>query len=1486
MKKRNKFGFLFTCGLTVALSFGVLNTQKSVRTDAADGDDILPTSWSMEQAGGITGTNENQISWTLDFQQGQDAAEYDSDKNLLRRKCYAMQNSGDQISKYLILVFDVTSTTYTSANGYGDFTCTCTNMTNSQGNHDFTFEGVEAIETQFPDNGFTYDPDGFRYYDINCYYDLEWPKIVGVTDYKAEQEVEIDYSIVYIDNQVEIEYTTGSVRLTDAKIEEYTIYGSYTQVVDGSPTVISVEVNYDSQSVSVYTQYNCNDGWNYNPTKKWIYFYYENTHNFVRNLYRLTYSKLNSEIELVYVDDNEGDIHRATITEATLEGGIVSGYFDLDGDGGDDPYDVEIDVSSLTSDQMEIYEYWDYDNGFVWIDANTMSHDFWELTVTGVVFSETDHICKIDCNYNVATLPTLIITDARYEAPEGQTSTTYTIYGRSELYPAGEVSVSVDSLEFLDDGWTYCSEDHGFSYYKDGVKYQGQFNGCVFALFGNDRNRITVNFKTTYDGNEIEESFIITNITLGQEQTGGGYLTRGKYFGETVQVYIDSYITEVHDNLVYYPENNSVSYFYFYDGDNAQEYTAQLLVKDSSVEEPNVVIFNNCGDNNPYSEVYLTFSIYDLSNDFFRKETMVLRGGNCINAQATGSWRMDEYDTIDDVTIPIPSGMEIIENDVKAGLSLNGGYLSYMDKFDELRYYGASSDNDEINSWSFVDITLATIDPETSNITLDYTLTDEQAITTQGSEPIVLTDGEIISDISQGADQNIIEGTWSVTNSKIRLRVDDITTRAEEPSWSYDAGHLYYNDPLNPEGETELLSCTYDVSEHTATLNYRISDEEEPTGYKTLEPIVLTDADYSPNFDSGSDAVSGYCSVLDQSPYITILLEDAEISVVNGETPHYRYDDRTLMWVDELGLTYEPEVVGVVFNLSTNVATVSLTLNDQSLPELELTNASYEDLSIGGDGTEPGRYYVKGINASLSREEIELYVENLYTTTDPTPEEETPYWEYDSEYSNLYWVDPVNHYFSRLIEGRYYERSNEVTLIYGIYSETRPDGTAGSDSGEESLVLIEQKTVHMREVNVEPTISDGKVTIYGVCEENADCTVLIIDESQYIKTEYDDRPETITPDQKIDITELLPEEKSVEEERMDESINAISSETAHEIIKTVNDAHKEIESQKESGEISELEYLQKKEIIETVTEASVVVGAGQTTASDEGKAIDNALPDDHELGFTMDETLNEFYQTQMDYLLGKKKAPEKRVILREPAPQQSGIDMSISKDEYGKMINFVDTAVSNMKDAALKIRKCSSVKMKLVVKDYISVVKVSSFREFNEEEANNEYVEAIYKATMLNMQQQVIEALKREHKPSNNAERERQYQEQLSACEDYDTFEQIVIEVLRLKYDSLKGEKLAYTDANDFFENIYKPIFRSWALDDPSINPTDITLEELTKATIETTTSKAAKMTFRADVSNEETTFLIILGASLGATCVAGIALPLVFRKKRRGLAK
>ena len=207
-----------------------------------------------------------------------------------------------------------------------------------------------------------------------------------------------------------------------------------------------------------------------------------------------------------------------------------------------------------------------------------------------------------------------------------------------------------------------------------------------------------------------------------------------------------------------------------------------------------------------------------------------------------------------------------------------------------------------------------------------------------------------------------------------------------------------------------------------------------------------------------------------------------------------------------------------------------------------------------------------------------------------------------------------------------------------------------------------------------------------------------------LSKELNNEATTITPEQAEEIIEYMPEitpvtpEEEERQERNNESLNQLSEKTAAEILSAVSTSQSEITEElnrkiAEAGDDEEAkaqaqqDYQEKREILETVTEASVVVGADHQSATDEGNKIVQALPEDSGLDH-MGETLNEFYQTQMDYLLGRKKAPEKRSILREPPVQAtSGVDLTISKEEYGKMINFVDTSVANMKNAALQIRK-------------------------------------------------------------------------------------------------------------------------------------------------------------------------------------------------------
>lgn len=310
-----------------------------------------------------------------------------------------------------------------------------------------------------------------------------------------------------------------------------------------------------------------------------------------------------------------------------------------------------------------------------------------------------------------------------------------------------------------------------------------------------------------------------------------------------------------------------------------------------------------------------------------------------------------------------------------------------------------------------------------------------------------------------------------------------------------------------------------------------------------------------------------------------------------------------------------------------------------------------------------------------------------------------------------------------------------------------------------------------------------------------------------------------------------------------------------------------------------------KELVVTVVETAVQVDAGKATSISDAQEIDKALPEN--ANFSVEGEIDEFYQRQMYELFGGNIPT--RVLTRAGVPTyeintdtdgksgQEGADYL--KDEqalYEKMVDFVDDSVDHMGKAALKLRKCSGESVTVSVKSYVTIVKVSSFREFDKEAADKEFVEACYKAILLSMQNQVISILEKEHKPSGNAEKEEQYKKELEAVKDIETFEIMVTEVLRQKYVALTGEQI--DDVEDF-QPIYWEIFKAWALDMPS--PYPITLEELTQTTIEQSTGRAKAFTINSNLTAGEWGFIAGIAGGAALIIAASAVVPTLLKKKK-----
>ena len=312
------------------------------------------------------------------------------------------------------------------------------------------------------------------------------------------------------------------------------------------------------------------------------------------------------------------------------------------------------------------------------------------------------------------------------------------------------------------------------------------------------------------------------------------------------------------------------------------------------------------------------------------------------------------------------------------------------------------------------------------------------------------------------------------------------------------------------------------------------------------------------------------------------------------------------------------------------------------------------------------------------------------------------------------------------------------------------------------------------------------------------------------------------------------------------------------------------------------------DLVVTVVVTGFAVDSTKASSISGAQEIDKALPEN--ANFSVESEIDEFYQRQMYELFGGEQPSRFRKISRVTGSEYE-IDTDVSgmeKDEaldhleneqslYENMVDYVDTGVEHMGKAALKLRVCSGESVTVQVKSYVTEVKVSSYREFDKAAADKEFVEAVYKAILLSMQHEVISILESEHKPSNNAEKEAQYQKELDAVKDLETFEIMVTEVLRQKYVELTGEQI---DDVDDFKPIYWEIFTAWALDQPS--PYNITLEELTQTTIEQSKNRAGTFIVHSDLSKAEWGFIAGIAGGAALLISAAAIIPTVLAKKRK----
>ena len=1352
--------------------------------------------------------------------------------------------------------------------------------------------GIDLTIADAPQYGWSYDSG-------NLDYTSESIEITDVIQSSVVQTASRSFTVTYdIYEQNVQDPTPMSVYFTDAEYEtNYTggnVYGYLSGDCDVIESADPITINITVQpSLMSYV-----DGWNYISAEHTLVYYDSNEPNHHYNFGWAHFTQYDCTALILYTCETGGGADNPTIQiqEAIFDASAytISGYL-----APEDPTNFGTYIKGdtyvvLQFEEEEVQEYytygWNYSQTlacFIYYDNDGTTYD--ELEPTTSTFYEMNsginQYAEISYSFypdgaNEPIEETFTITNANY-----QDSGSYRITGNVNIpYNGSPNNIPVDFvlndltvLEEFIPGYRFI--DQSLVYYEDrNEPCRTEITQVIWNYYqyvdeeeDSKYNEILIDCEYTDSEEEVHTDRLTIKGGVFDSEPGGqnneGYL-HGVYEGEEIMLATShlEYKNVIEDGYNYLEGLNQAVLYY---ATTDVRYKVQITSIYYNVGKDKLQVYSNLIDDEEQSTINSVIELTnpgDLSAVPNQSENVALEG-----------WWADVQKRVVFIA-PIFSRV----NDTSGGWHYENSELKYYDPI-------------IMEDYVAYDFSCATFNVENNEMEIEYEIdysTPTQGQTSNVTDSLHIVSPQIEERILGDGTSYEVTGVCREVNATVTLVIPEYYRNST--GWKYDSSDgLYYNDSTYGWISHEFYDASYYPDKGYIVVTYTLKYSDIPNEQLSDkdEDLIITNPSFREE-NSGNEIyyeVTGGCEAVDETIKV-------EIPYYETRRTGWEYNGDGLFYTDEeygeidIGVSSvdyykDTKTVLVTYNLFYSVTSEGEV--DDKTEVFTITNASVKELEDSGKTS----YLITGYSSNVNSEvELEYSILNYMD----------PSWVYDNRgdmYIDLYWNDPSHQDYETIISNASYnEEFKTVNIVYGIYTyETNTgDGSpSGDEPSNEKPELIMEKVIHMTEVQKpyritkddNPEFEETMVFVRGTNTDVPEAELLSIPESKFNTIYYDPDAGTITPDQQIDIKELLPEETSVDEQRMEESVVAISSETAHEIIVTVNDAHEENDAKLASGEITPEKHAENKQIIETVTEASVVVGAGATTASDEGKAVDNALPEDNELGFTMDETLSEFYQLQMDYLLGRRKAPgeedNSRGILRvgEPITNSGSINLNISAADYAKMINFVDTAVSNMKDAALQIRKCSASKMKKVVGDYIQVVKVSSFREFDATAAENEFVDAVYKAIMLNMQQQVIEALKRDHKPTNNPEKELLYRQQLEVCEDFDTFEELVLEVLRQKYNAISN---AAEVGIDEFRDTYRLIFRSWALNKPEENPSSITLEQLTTATIETTKTNANRFEYRGSFDNRESLVFIIFGAIAVLGIASAITVPILVNKSKQ----
>lgn len=581
---------------------------------------------------------------------------------------------------------------------------------------------------------------------------------------------------------------------------------------------------------------------------------------------------------------------------------------------------------------------------------------------------------------------------------------------------------------------------------------------------------------------------------------------------------------------------------------------------------------------------------------------------------------------------------------------------------------------------------------------------------------------------------------------------------------------------------------------------------------------------------------------------------------------------------------YSYEIVYDANNDSGKTSSDTFTYSNSSF-EYELLSASdvgfsYEGYSFVGWSLSVDGDVLSG-KVTVEAGTTKLYAIWEEESIEPEPTlEYKQYWTYDD--LELRYVDEAHpDYLTRVDKAIYSERSLTASILVSILNEQEE--------------VVDTKYITLSNASYEILEEGyGSVTGYFNLLTNEDKVITL----EYLEIAVEKIP--VTPEEKAaDVSEeqiaqinsLLPE---TQDSRVEEVIGDLNQGTAYQIVEVATDAKSFIDELREEGGegYTEEDYQRDLQTVQSATEAAVVVGAASKDSNITAQVQEMTKSAPQDTGVDLNGVLKDFYEQQMKYLLGEDVASKEgeqpsRGINRAEAPKVNKVSVDdYLKQEFDQMLDFVDRSVDDIQDTLLQVRKCSHESVKLAVNQSITTITSKSFRDFDKAKADREFVETLEPVMMATMQSQVLAVLEEEYNNSDhrNKDKDQVILDEIEAVKDIEMFRIMVMEVLRQKYESLDGSKSYKDDLEKFTEEIYWPCFEAWALDKES--PVGFTFEELTKATIESSSKRANSYVIATSADKPEIVFISVFAIVTAVAIAGAIAVPTILKNKRKGLAE